>query len=167
MWLFSLHLCPYYPHSLFTFSVMSLPLNFTSSSFPCSLGHTCGDLSERLCWLIGRQSPYIRELSAGLQNARAVLLSPLTTQVAPFGLNELWRVLAMPACPTLRLYAQTHMQAFDTKKAKNTCRHTHTHNIPIYVACAHAGTLTYLTPWLSLPRTPAFPHDLSHSINRQ
>lgn len=85
--------------------------SFPHSSLPLSLGHGCGDLSEWLCWLIGRRSPYIWGLSAGLQSARATPLSSLTTQVAPFGLNELWRVPAMPACPTLRCYAQTHTHA--------------------------------------------------------
>lgn len=84
---------------------------FPHSSLSLSLGHSCGDLSEWLCWLIGWRSPYIWGLSAGLQSARAAPLSSLTTQVAPFGLNELWRVPAMPACPTLRRYAQTHTHA--------------------------------------------------------
>lgn len=149
---------------------MSLP-PFLQSSLPLSLGHSCGDLSEWLCWLIDQRSPYIWGLSAGLQSARAAPLSSLTTQVALFGLNELWRAPAMPAShhDVMHKHTNTHKHTgIDTEPPQHMRayihRQTHTHTWDV---SAHAGTFTYSTPWLWLPRTPAFPHDLSHSINRQ
>lgn len=119
---------------------------FPHSSLTLSLGHSCGDLSEWLCWLIGQWRPYFWGLSAGLQSARAAQLSSLTTQVAPFGLNELWRVPAMPACPTLRRYTQTHA-------GLHTLEHTDGY---MYSASAHAAAFNTLTLTAMHPCVPTW-----------